>query len=137
MGTRGVIARPDGEGFTGRYHHWDSYPAGLGATLFALRNGHFAVDTEAMLKVLLDDHTGWSTINQKDFALAPGFVELGSEGYPDMRLSGDEFHQAMEVYRALPAQRRPQCYCHGDRSDHARHFSAIHAAKPAGESLRP
>ena len=36
MSTRGVIARKDGDGFTGRYHHLDSYPSGLGQTLYRL-----------------------------------------------------------------------------------------------------
>jgi len=34
MSTRGVIAvSHDGETWQGRYHHWDSYPEGLGMAL--------------------------------------------------------------------------------------------------------
>lgn len=89
MGTRGVIARPVGEGFEGRYHHWDSYPSGLGLTLIQLRNGFFQGDTDAMLRVLLDEHpAGWSTINSADFSLPAGFDSAG-----------------------------PNCYCHGSRSE--------------------
>lgn len=75
MSTRGAIARPVGEGFEGRYHHWDSYPEGLGATLFYLRNGFFGGDTDALLAYLVDSHpAGWSTINGKDLTRDPGFL---------------------------------------------------------------
>ena len=70
MSTRGAIAtisKP--EGFKGVYHHWDSYPTGLGATLYRLYNGHFQKDLPAMLKALINDHpAGWSTINDKDWS---------------------------------------------------------------------
>jgi hypothetical protein len=104
MGTRGVIARPVGEGFEGRYHHWDSYPEGLGQTLFRVRNGHFAGDSEAMLKFLLDDHTGWSTINGANFDSAPGFSESGfvTDG--------------------------PACYCHGGRHEEGWLVTAANAS---------
>jgi len=53
MATRGVIARKTEDGFEGRYHHFDSYPTGLGETLFDLYNGHFKKDLTAMLKYLI------------------------------------------------------------------------------------
>lgn len=34
MSTRSVIARPDGDGFAGRYAHWDGYPTCRGAQLW-------------------------------------------------------------------------------------------------------
>lgn len=89
MSTRGVIARATVTGFNGRYHHWDSYPSALGATLYALYNGHFQKDLPAMLAYLIDEHpAGWSTINERDFTKAPGFDRPG-----------------------------PQCYCHGARTE--------------------
>ena len=64
MSTRSVIARPTEAGFTGRYHHWDGYPKGVGQTLYEWRIAYFNGDTDAMLRYLLDDHPGgWSTIN--------------------------------------------------------------------------
>lgn len=75
MSTRGCIARLISKPgkkirFSGSYNHWDSYPSGLGSTLFQLRNGHFKGNTLAMLKYLIDDHPrGWSTINDADFNL--------------------------------------------------------------------
>lgn len=70
MGTRSVIAEPHGDGFRGRYHHWDGCPTGLGSTLWDLYHGHFAQDTEAMRKYLVEDEpVGWSTINSANFAL--------------------------------------------------------------------
>lgn len=97
MSTRGVIARftQDKEGnesWEGRYHHFDSYPSGLGCTLYEVYTGHFKRDLEAMLSVLIDQHpAGWSTINDADFNLEPGFTGFDS--------SKDS---------------RPRCYCHGD-----------------------
>jgi hypothetical protein len=35
MSTRSVIARTEGDGFVGRYCHWDGYPTNRGAQLFA------------------------------------------------------------------------------------------------------
>lgn len=94
MGTRGAIVRKNGNGFEGRYHHWDSYPDALGKTLFDLYNGHFKKDLNAMLKYLIDDHPGgWSSINRADFRASPGFSEGG------FKSSG------------------PECYCHGGRSE--------------------
>lgn len=91
MSTRGAIVRSKGNGkFIGVYHHWDSYPSGLGATLFRIRNGHFKGDTNAMLKVLIDEHTAWSTIVNANFAMVPAYSERGDQ---------------------------PKCYCHGERSD--------------------
>lgn len=34
MSTRSVIARPEGDGFIGRYAHWDGYPTCRGAQLW-------------------------------------------------------------------------------------------------------
>jgi len=93
MSTRGVIARRNGDGFTGRYHHWDSYPSGLGKTLFKWAK---LMPLDQMLKMLLDDHpAGWSTIVGTDPKLEPGYVELDNKSAPN----------------------RPRCYCHGDRSE--------------------
>lgn len=79
MGTRGAIARPDNAhagAFAGRYHHWDSYPSGLGATLFHIRRDTFGGDTAKMLDLLIDQHpAGWSTINGVDLTRQPGFHE--------------------------------------------------------------
>lgn len=76
MGTRSVIARPDGTGFKGVYHHWDGYPSGVGATLFLARRAFFDGDTEAMLRFLIDEHpAGWSSINGADLRLETGFRE--------------------------------------------------------------
>lgn len=76
MGTRGVIAKPLADGWEGRYHHWDSYPTALGATLWAAHHGHFAQSVEAMIEYLIDNEPiGWSTINGYDLALGPCWVE--------------------------------------------------------------
>ena len=102
MSTRGAIVRVTGDKkFTGVYHHWDSYPDGLGKSLWSLYHEHFNKNLDAMLKVLIDDHpAGWSTINQKDFNYSAGFNENGDNGDTERRL-------------------RPNCYCHGDRHEYA------------------
>ena len=92
MSTRGAIVRLDSDGWRGRYHHWDSYPSGLGKTLWNLYHGHFQKDIPRMLQVLVDEHpAGWSTIVGVDWNLSPGYGH------------GDRKH--------------PECYCHGDRSE--------------------
>ena len=66
MGTRGCIARLKSREpleYTGVYHHWNGYPAGLGRRLFRLRNGLFGGNTEVMLEVLIDAApNGWESI---------------------------------------------------------------------------
>lgn len=99
MGTRGAIARAVPDGFAGVYHHWDSYPSGLGRTLFTLYNGFFERDLERMLAFLVDEHPAWwSTINGHDFRKPPGWSDT-DESYRD------------------PATLGPKCYCHGGRSE--------------------
>lgn len=72
MGTRGVIAKPDGDGWRGRYHHWDSYPSGLGAAL--LRAHEDLGSTDEMVRVLIDEElVGWSTICGKDLRQPKGW----------------------------------------------------------------
>jgi len=94
MATRGVIARETKNGFKGRYHHWDSYPSGLGKTLWNLYHGYFKRNLRRMLKVLIDEHpAGWSTIVDKDFSLQPKFIEGEIQS------------------------KRPRCRCHGDRHE--------------------
>lgn len=94
MATRGCIARKTDTGFAGVYHHWDSYPEGLGKTLYKIFNKVFNQDLEAMLKYLIDDHpAGWSTIVGGDFSQQPGFEEGGF------------------------TTKGPKCYCHGGRGE--------------------
>ena len=104
LGTRGCIARLTDNGFKGRYHHWDSYPSGLGKTLWNLFHGHFKEDLNAMLETLIDKHkAGWSTINGKDFNLKPGWVEYTTE----------------DIENETRKYRQPICYCHGGRHESA------------------
>ena len=107
MSTRGCVARLTSKEdkpvkFVGTYLHWDNYPDGTGASLFALRNGKFKGNTDAMLKLLIDEHpAGWSTINGVDWSLPIGYKENDFKNYnPD-------------------APKPPQCFCHGDRSEEA------------------
>jgi hypothetical protein len=52
------------------------------------------MDRERMLRMLLDEHpAGWSTIVGTDPEIEPGFVESPTD------------------------DKRPQCYCHGDRHE--------------------
>lgn len=102
MGTRGCIVRITEKGFEGRYHHWDSYPSGLGETLWKLYHGYFNGDLAKMLDVLIKQHkAGWSTINGKDFNLPCGFVTLESK----------DIDEQNERYK------KPECYCHGERKE--------------------
>lgn len=94
MSTRGTIAFGTDEWeWEGRYHHWDSYPSGLGRTLWHLYHGHFDRNLDAMKRVLFDEHpAGWSSIVDADFTLTPGYTDR---------------------YDAP----QPRCYCHGERRE--------------------
>jgi len=111
MSTRGAIVRLTNGAlgaaeFKGVYHHWDSYPTGLGRTLWHLFQEHFKFDLDAMLKTLIDDHpAGWSTIVGADFMQVPGC------GYPE-----GSTQEQIDKWREKP---HPQCYCHGARSEEA------------------
>lgn len=60
MATRCIIAEPHGDGWRGRYSHWDGYPSAKLPELFALvkRDG-----VETVRKVLLHDNYSWSSID--------------------------------------------------------------------------
>lgn len=110
MSTRSVIARPVGDEWEGRYHHFDGYPTGVGKTLWDLVQ---ARGLEWTRRTLLDEHTGWSTINGVDWSLAPGFSESGGRcAHPRCTRPRWEHDKVKHEYRA-----RPACYCHGDRSE--------------------
>lgn len=81
MSTRSCIAKPEGDGWKGRYHHSDGYPSGLGRFLFEAHNGFFGGDTDAMVKYLVDDEpVGWSFIMDTDLSKGPAWTEY--EDYP-------------------------------------------------------
>ena len=111
MSTRGAIVKltsKEGEPITfqGVFHHWDSYPSGLGATLYKIRNGHFKGDTKAMLKILLA-HV-WFTMVEADFSIPIGYIENA----PVFGGTTKKEIKAYEFYR-----KTPKCYCHGDRHE--------------------
>ena len=94
MGTRGIIARVRGDGFEGRYHHWDSYPTGLGATLYHAAQGR---NVGELLRLLIDEHpAGWSTINGYDLDQPAGYRNESQAG-----------------------EGGPLCFCHGQRNEDA------------------
>jgi hypothetical protein len=143
MSTRGVIAIQNGDGFIGRYHHWDSYPKGLGKTLYDWAQ---QMPLEEMLELLLHKHpAGWSAIVGKNPKLEPGFY---SEFNPDRKcvVCGMKYWEHYRQYyenngrpipkrfknvpkdtylltdhspepEKLPVDDAPQCYCHGERSE--------------------
>ena len=104
MATRGAIFRKRGDELVGRYHHWDSYPEGLGATLFEWAR-EFGWDLERMMEFLIDRHpAGWSTIvMRKPFAPIGYGVEVG-----------------------------PECYCHGVRHDPPHELHSLDDAASCG-----
>jgi hypothetical protein len=145
VSTRGCVARKTGESsWKGVYEHFDAYPEGLGDTLWALYHGYFERDLERMLKTLIDDHpAGWSSINEDaDWSQAPGFDEHDKGPCAHIGCSQPMWKHYAQYYAAhgLPEPphpegnwsclghtfeadysrpRRPQCYCHGDRSEEA------------------
>jgi DNA-directed RNA polymerase subunit N (RpoN/RPB10) len=79
VSTRAGIARwtdKTKKEWAGRYHHWDGYPSGLGATLYQLVRSKTLGDLSTTLRVLIDDHpAGWSTINGADWGKRPGYED--------------------------------------------------------------
>ena len=58
MSTRSAIARVNGDGFKGVYHHWDGYPSGLGKILW---DNAKKVGIKQFLAHAIDSHpAGWS-----------------------------------------------------------------------------
>ena len=109
MSTRGAIVRQTEGGFEGRYHHWDSYPSGLGKALWDAYHGPFQSDLPRLAKTLIDDHpAGWSSIVGVDWSREPGYIE-----YPNREAEG---------------VCRPKCYCHGDRSEEENRITQNNAA---------
>lgn len=83
MGIRSVVARPSGDGFEGRYVHWDGYPSGVGASLWAAHHGHFGGDVEAMQRYLIDDEpVGWSSLAGIDWDLPKGWHDAHDRNAP-------------------------------------------------------
>jgi hypothetical protein len=84
MSTRGAIAKPHGDGWIGRYHHSDSYPSGLGATLWEAYHGPFKGDAKAMQRYFVDEEPiAWSCVVGADFSLPPGWATGGPRSYRD------------------------------------------------------
>lgn len=80
MGTRSVVARPMGDGFEGRYVHWDGYPTGVGA---ALLRGSQQLGTAALRKLLVEDEkVGWSSLCNADFTLPPCWIDGAIDDAP-------------------------------------------------------
>ncbi|MBI2851969.1 MAG: hypothetical protein HYX84_02530 [Chloroflexi bacterium] len=144
MSTRGAIARQKGDTFEGRYHHWDSYPTGLGKALWDVYHEQFQDNLDEMLRVLIDEHpAGWSSIVGKDFAVTPGYNDYGKGNCLKCgRLAWEHYYQDWEShgkkltakarkdmangrYMALehpfegPESNNAECYCHGDRHEEA------------------
>ena len=109
MATRGAIARLTSVlplQWKGRYHHWDSYPDGLGRELWQLYQGHFDRDLDRMLRELLDEHpAGWSNLSSFGASL-----DL-ERGLYNALMTGDPLDP--------PGASAPNCYCHGDRQEEA------------------
>jgi hypothetical protein len=60
MGTRSIIAIPNGDGYKGRYAHWDGYPEWMGRNLWEIvkRDG-----LEQARRVLVEDNFYWSNMD--------------------------------------------------------------------------
>lgn len=80
MSTRSVIAEPYGDGWRGRYHHFDGYPSGVGATLWDLFHGYYLEDLDAMThRLITDEPVGWSNINGADMNLPNCWTDRNTE----------------------------------------------------------
>lgn len=96
MATRCIIAEPYGDGWRGRYSHWDGYPSAKLPELFALvkRDG-----VETVRKVLLHDNYSWSSIDPDKVASPIGgdywrVVAGYGEAHDDLDEPSDFFTQS-------------------------------------------
>ncbi|KKS89313.1 MAG: hypothetical protein UV64_C0007G0016 [Parcubacteria group bacterium GW2011_GWC1_43_11b] len=86
MSTRAAIARIDGDGWKGIFHHWDGYPSGLGKDIWNLVRGKFQGDIEAFLHYAIEEHPGgWEVISEGSFN--------DPEEFGEAFLHGCECHQ--------------------------------------------
>lgn len=78
MGTHSCIAKPEGDGWRGRYVHWDGYPTGVGVTLVTALTEAFKGDLDAMTAKLIDNEpVGWSIIAGADLSQPGCWVDSG------------------------------------------------------------
>ena len=117
MSTHGVIGFGTGpDVWLGRYHHFDSYPQGLGKALWDAIHGHFAGDVEAAKEVLFWRHkAGWSTI-----------VTTSADGES---LTCCDFSRAPGWHHPHDGI-TPMCYCHGERAEGPELYTS--ASEPPG-----
>jgi hypothetical protein len=112
MSTRSEIFGPDGRG---RYHHFDGYPSGVGATLWELYRHVFECNIGEMRKVLIDDHpAGWSTINvsvEGWKARKPGYVDI-SRNYKCSRKGCGKPHDE-HYFQYLPQEAQDKMRAEG------------------------
>lgn len=118
MSTRGIIAKTTTNGWIGKYHHWDSYPSGLGQSLYKAYHQVFNGDIERMMSFLIDEHpAGWSTIVDKDLSLKPGFSHFDVNAGIGETFNKVLYYQRLAEYQTSEKARRAECYCHGDRHE--------------------
>lgn len=88
MSTRSIVGRTEGDGFAGRYVHWDGYPMYQGPILWAWVRAHLSDrdGLRAELDAFVDEHTGYNLLLRAE-ASAPS--ALASECYCHAR--GDGF----------------------------------------------
>ncbi len=97
MGTRSIIAIPDAEcGWKGRYVHYDGYPTGVGAQVWAMVMRSGLTET---IKVLTEDHHSWSSLTtateqnetsaRLDYPFIAGWGEPHVDGNPDAWVIAD------------------------------------------------
>lgn len=74
MGTRSVVGVPNGDGFRGRYVHWDGYPEGVGEAVAEIvrRDG-----ADTAVRMITEHHYGWSTLTG---AAAPALDASSTDG---------------------------------------------------------
>lgn len=83
MGTRSVVAIPDGDAWRGRYVHWDGYPTHMAQTLTDM------VRRDGLSKVILtltESFHGWSSlsatqVNETDEPDFDSDIFVSVEGY--------------------------------------------------------
>jgi hypothetical protein len=101
------VARVKGDGFEGRYVHFDGYPAGVGAELWRLLHGpRFHDDVAALTAYLIDEHqSGWSSVGEECYCHGRG-SQKGARGHEWLVTSQNASGSGCEYAYAFNEQTR-------------------------------
>lgn len=133
MGTRSVIGYPTETGFEGYYVHFDGYPSGVGAEVFALFNKLGESGFKTFLELYPE---GFSSFPESPYTVEPNEIELINQ--TSAVEAGCEYAYVLKghllhIYSAYSEGGRKMIgmFGQGDRNAHWNLVSIVDMTKPA------